>query len=189
MVPVFAAEWLAARTAELAERDGGLVIVLDDAHRADGPSSATLRLAARHWERRPVLLIVAYQDPRPGQTSASGVPPVLPEGRRRLFASERGTELALRGFTAGELTHLAVATGHPGLTPDAAAKLAGHADGNPQHLGHLLELVPMRSLVFGEGPLPAGGGLGGAVMARPASCAAPTRQSTVELRGGLGWVA
>lgn len=171
LAPVFAAEWLVGEL----RRHAALVVVIDDAHRADELSMATLRLAFRQLDRSPLLLVLAYQEPRPAaRGDVPGTPRVLHDGWARLFGGERGHALALGGLGPQELMELAVISGHPGLTPDAAAQLCQHTDGNPQHLTQLLDQIPMHSLVYGLGPHRTRG-LPGAVLARIASCERGTR--------------
>ena len=171
LAPVLATEWLVGEL----RQHGELVVVIDDAHRADELSMATLRLAVRQMDRVPLLLVLAYQEPRPAARGGlPGTPRVLHDGWTRLFGSGRGHGLRLDGLGPQELMELAVATGHPGLTPDAAAKLCRHTDGNPQHLVQLLDQIPMHSLVYGLGPHRTRG-LPSAVLARLASCGRATR--------------
>jgi len=124
---------------------GEMVLVLDDAHWADRQSQAVMRFAARHMFGLPVLIIVIYndEDPRAG----------LDDSWRRLFQSAHGGLLTLAGLTPEELVLLAVARGHFGLSPAAAARLHEHTGGNPLYASALLDQVPMRDLV--QGPLPA----------------------------------
>jgi len=171
LAPVFAAEWLVGEL----RRRGGLVVVVDDAHHADELSMATLRLAVRQMDHDPLLLVLAYQEPRPSARGGlPGTPRVLHDGWTRLFAGGRGHAIRLGGLDPQELMELAVAARHPGLTPDAAAKLCRHTDGNPQHLVQLLDQIPMHSLVYGLGPHRTRG-LPSAVLARLASCGRSTR--------------
>jgi DNA-binding CsgD family transcriptional regulator len=123
---------------------GETILALDDAHWADRQSQAALRFVARHMSGLPVLIIVIYNDEAP-----------LDDGWRRLFESGYGSQLTLSGLSPEELVRLAVARGHFGLSPAAAARLHEHTGGNPLYASALLDQVPMRDLVSGQGPLPA----------------------------------
>jgi DNA-binding CsgD family transcriptional regulator len=70
---------------------------------------------------------------------------------------------------------LAVAGGHPGLSPAGAARLHEHTGGHPLHARHMLDELPMRSIVYGHGALPAPRDVTVAVRSRLASCQPGTR--------------
>ena len=122
---------------------GETILVLDDAHWADRQSQAALRFAARHMTGLPVLVIVIYSDEVP-----------LDESWRRLFGSAHGSLVTLAGLTPEELVRLAVAQGHFGLSPAAAARLHEHTGGNPLYAGALLAQLPARDLAAGTLPAP-----------------------------------
>jgi DNA-binding CsgD family transcriptional regulator len=121
---------------------GETILVLDDAHWADRQSQAALRFAARHMTGLPVLVIVIHNDEVP-----------LDDSWRRLFGSAHGSLVTLSGLTPEELVRLAVARGHFGLSPAAAARLHEHTGGNPLYASALLAQLPARDLA--AGPLPA----------------------------------
>ncbi|GAA3818816.1 LuxR family transcriptional regulator [Sphaerisporangium flaviroseum] len=156
---------------------GGLILVVDDAHWADHPSMSVLRLAARRLAGGAVLIIVAYQTPGELSTlTCQGPFPELGDAWGRLLDSDRGLLLTLPGMSASELVRLAVACGHPHLSPAGAARLHEHTAGNPMHARHLLDELPMRSITYGHGPLPAPRSVAAAVRARLASCRPPARE-------------
>jgi len=124
---------------------GETILVLDDAHWADRQSQAALRFAARHMTGLPVLVIVIHNDEDPESP--------LDESWRRLFGSAHGSLVTLSGLTPEELVLLAVARGHFGLSPAAAARLHEHTGGNPLYASALLAQLPARDLA--AGPLPA----------------------------------
>ena len=136
-------------------RDAGeLLLVLDDAQWADRQSQVALRFVARHMLGCPALIIVI----QPGETG-------LDDGWRRVFESEQGTLLRLGGLGPDELVLLAAARGRFGLSPAGAARLYAHTGGNPLYASALLDQVPMRYIVSGQGPLPAPSTLAGTVTA------------------------
>jgi DNA-binding CsgD family transcriptional regulator len=122
---------------------GETILVLDDAHWADRQSQAALRFAARHMTGLPVLVIVIHNDEVP-----------LDESWRRLFGSAHGSLVTLAGLTPEELVRLAVARGHFGLSPAAAARLHEHTGGNPLYASALLAQLPARDLAAGALPAP-----------------------------------
>ena len=124
---------------------GETILVLDDAQWADRQSQAALRFTARHMAGLPVLVIVIHNDEDPESP--------LDESWRRLFGSAHGSLVTLSGLTPEDLVLLAVARGHFGLSPAAAARLHQHTGGNPLYASALLDQVPARNLAVG--PLPA----------------------------------
>jgi DNA-binding CsgD family transcriptional regulator len=157
--PVYLAQALAERLREA----GRVIVVIDDAQWADRLSLAAVRLAARRLAGAPVLVIVSHQGAE------------LDDGWRRLLDSDRGLRLELAGLPAGDLVRLAVACGHPGLSPAGAARLHEHTGGHPLHVRHLLDELPLHAIAFGHGSLPAPRGLAAAVRSRLAGCRAATR--------------
>ncbi|MBO3747659.1 AAA family ATPase [Streptosporangiaceae bacterium NEAU-GS5] len=157
--PVFAGQALARRLQDGRET----VLIVDDAHWADRPSMAAVRLAARRLLADPVMVVVASQ----GE---------IDDGWRRLLDSERGVRIALSGLTADDLIRLSAACGHPGLTPAGAARLHEHTGGHPLHARHLLAELPPHALSYGQGPLPAPRSLATTVAARIEACHPATRE-------------
>ena len=170
--PVFVGHALAGYL----HKAGTVILVIDDAHWADRLSMAALRLAARRLSTDPVLIVVIHQSP------GDAANPVHPEqntafddGWRRLLDSHRGVRLKLAGLPPTDLVRLAVACDHPGLSPAGAARLFAHTGGHPLYVRHLLDEVPMHSIVFGHGSLPAPRDFATAVRSRLASCRSRTR--------------
>lgn len=154
-----------------------LVLVVDDAHWGDRLSMAAIRLAVRRLNGDHVMVLVVYQSPSLVGTLANlGSAPVLDDGWRRVFESDRGMHLELAGLAARDLVRLSIACGHPGLSPAGAARLYEHTGGHPLHVRHLLAEVPMHSIVFGQGALPAPRGVAMAVRSRLSSVSPETRQ-------------
>jgi DNA-binding CsgD family transcriptional regulator len=156
--PVFLAHTLAAQL-----KGAEQVIVIDDAQWADRSSMAAIRLAVRRLAGEPVMVIVVHQST------------LLDDGWRRLLDSDRGARLELAGLPPSDLVRLAVVAGHPGLSLAGAARLHEHTGGHPLHVRHLLDELPMHSIVFGHGSLPAPKGIATATRTRLASCRQETR--------------
>ncbi|MEO3809476.1 AAA family ATPase [Sphaerisporangium sp. B11E5] len=172
--------WLVARSLALELRARGpLVLVVDDAHWGDQLSMTALRLAARRLADAMVLLILIHQTPGELSRPFTGGPfrelRELGDGWRRLLDTGRGARLTLAGLSAPDLVRLAAACGHPRLSPQGAARLHEHTGGNPLYVRHLLDEVPMHSIAFGHGPLPAPRGVAAVLRARLASCGPATR--------------
>lgn len=158
-----------------------LLLVIDDAQWADRSSLAALRFVARRLLSAPitdpVLLLVVYQPTGAGGDLAQpGPSPGLAEGWRRIFESERGSNLRMEGLSSVDLVELAAAGGHPGLNPTGAARLRAHTNGNPLHAQAVLDQVPLRSIAAGSGPLPAPRDLALIVADQLGSCAQRTQQ-------------
>jgi DNA-binding CsgD family transcriptional regulator len=170
--PIFIGQALVSRL----QRLQNAIVVIDDAHWGDRLSMASVRLAARRLAAEPVMLLVTYQPAGATRGIGDGHPsPGLDDGWRRLFDSDRGERLTLTGLRAADLMRLAVAGGHPGLSPIGAARLHEHTGGHPLHARHLLDELPMRSIVYGHGALPAPRDVAVAVKSRLASCQPGTR--------------
>ncbi|HEX6358183.1 AAA family ATPase [Actinophytocola sp.] len=157
--PVFLAHTLAAFL-----RGTERVVVIDDAQWADRSSMAAVRLTVRRLAGEPVMVIVVRQ--------GGG----LDDGWRRLLDSDRGVRLDLAGLPPADLVRLAVGAGHPGLSLAGAARLHEHTGGHPLHVRHLLDELPMHSIVFGHGSLPAPREIATTVRSRLASCQTATRE-------------
>ncbi|MDX6555527.1 MAG: hypothetical protein QOD86_1722 [Miltoncostaeaceae bacterium] len=129
-----------------AAADGPLLVVLDDAQWADGPSLAGLTYAMRRMYADPVMLAVASRDDAVGR---------LPGGLRRLAREEPGLDLALEGLRAHALAELAARLGGELPSPRAAARLREHTGGNPLHAAALLGELEPGALDRADLPLPA----------------------------------
>ncbi len=143
---------------------GELVLVVDDAQWADAASMTALRIAVRRLSTEPVLVLLVHQPPGPD------------DSWRRILDSDRGTRLTVTGLPAADLVRLAVACGHPGLSPNGAARLYEHTGGHPLHVRHLLDELPMHAITFGHGELPAPRGVAAAIRPRLNQCRRETRQ-------------
>src|SRR6185437_8289003 len=100
----------------------------------------------------------------------------LSKAWRQLLESDRGTRLPLDGLPPEELLLLAVANGHPGLSPEGAARLYESTRGNPDHALALLNLLSSHPTVTGAGPLPAPRDHALVITSRLATCDRRTRE-------------
>ncbi|MEH1126615.1 ATP-binding protein [Micromonospora sp. CPCC 206061] len=151
-----------------------LILVVDDAQWCDAPSMTALRVAVRRLTTDAVLVVVACRT----STRMAGSD-ILDDGWRRMLDSDRGASIVLGGLPAADLHRLAVSCGHPGLPPAGAARLHDHTGGHPSYVRQILDRVPMRSIVYGLGPLPAPATIARPMAARLASCRPSTRELVV----------
>jgi DNA-binding CsgD family transcriptional regulator len=126
-------------------RSGPLVLVLDDAHLADGPSIAALTFAARRLQADRVLLVFATRE----EGSA-----LLPPGLRRLI-SDRGLRITLGGLSVDEVRQLGTALAFGELSSRAATRLHDHTRGSPLHLRALMSELTLEQAEAIDTPLPA----------------------------------
>lgn len=124
--PLSVGQGLVARLTSLAE-DRVVVVVVEDLHWSDEPSSEALRFALRHVGSAPVLTVATVRPPFPGG---------LGEGWRRLVATA-GRVLRVRGLDESAVGELARALGRT-LPPSRAAQLRAQTDGNPLWVSALL---------------------------------------------------
>ncbi len=124
--PLSVGQGLVARLTALAEVKL-VVLVLEDLHWSDEPSSQALRFALRHVGSAPVLTVASVRPPFPG---------ALGEGWRRLVAAS-GRVVHLRGLDRQAVAELARAFGRT-LPDRRAAQLQTQTDGNPLWVSALL---------------------------------------------------
>jgi DNA-binding CsgD family transcriptional regulator len=141
-----------------------IVVVVDDAQWADELSMEAMQYAARRLRSEPIMLVLAF--------TGNG----LSKAWRQLLESDRGTRLPLDGLLPEELLLLAVANGHPGLSPEGAARLHESTGGNPDHALALLNLLSSHPIVTGVGPLPAPRDQALVITSRLATCDLRTRE-------------
>lgn len=151
-----------------------LILVVDDAQWCDAPSMTALRVAARRLSTDAVLVVVACRT-----STMMADSDILDDGWRRMLDSDRGALIVLDGLPAADLHRLAVSCGHPGLPPAGAARLHAHTGGHPSYVRQILDRVPIRSIVYGLGPLPAPATIARPMAARLASCRPSTRELVV----------
>ncbi|KXK59669.1 hypothetical protein AWW66_22980 [Micromonospora rosaria] len=111
------------------------VLIVDDAHRMDGPSTVVWRRLAAHAEQAPLLLVAAHsQDPArpPGRTAAVG------RSHEHLLRLAPFDEEEVADFLAQFL----------GAPPGATlTQWAGAAMGNPLHLRELVDVLLRENLI------------------------------------------
>lgn len=151
-----------------AARTAPVLVVLEDLHAADPASCALLAHVARRLDGVPAL-VVATRRPAP---EAPGLDAAVDAVRSRL----RVDELAL-GPLDPEATALVVAAHAPGLTADAAGRVARAAGGNP-----LLAREAARAAAAGRDPAE---GLRAAVR-RPVARLDPASRALVDAAAAAG---
>ncbi len=171
--PMLIGHWLAGRL-QLA---GNTVVVVDDAQWADDLSMEALQYAIRRLRSDPIMLLLAFRTSGdkpllPSQTGKFG----LSKTWRQLLEGERGSHFQLDGLPPEDLLLLAVANGHPGLTPEGAARLHESTGGNPDHALALLNLLSSHPIVTDIGPLPAPRDQALAITSKLATCDRRTRE-------------
>ena len=120
------------------------VFVVDDVHLADADSITALTFALRRLRADRVLAVLAARD-----DARARVPP----GLLRLVDAQSG-RLPLRGLGEVEIAELGIARGAGRMSARSAMRLRQHTDGNPLHLGALIDELPFEEL-DSSGPLPA----------------------------------
>jgi DNA-binding CsgD family transcriptional regulator/tetratricopeptide (TPR) repeat protein len=157
-----------------AEEAAPVVLVLDDAHWADGPSLAALAFALRRLGAERVLCVVVVRD-------VAAVPARL----GRLLTAAGTLRLPLGGLGPAELAELAEAAGGPALSERAAKSLHEHTGGNPLYCTALIAEVPGADLEEPGILLPPPRFYRLSVAQRLASCGVATRR-LVEAASVLG---
>lgn len=135
---------LVALLDRLHERDGPVVLVVDDGHWADVGSVQALVFALRRLGSDRVLTLVAARPLDGGRIDRV----------RALASGERGRTLRLGGLDVEGLVALGRALGSGELPLPAARRLLAHTGGVPLHARALFEEVDPAVLRSGEGPLP-----------------------------------
>jgi len=171
--PMLVGQWLAGRLQSVAAS----IVVVDDAQWADELSMEALHYATRRLRSDPILLLLSVRTqsdrPLPGEMAANTV---LSKTWRQLLEGDRGSWLRLEGLPPEELLLLAVANGHPGLSPEGAARLHESTGGNPDHALALLNLLASHPIVTDIGPLPAPRDQALAITSKLATCDRRTRE-------------
>jgi ATP/maltotriose-dependent transcriptional regulator MalT len=129
----------------MAQEPTPLVLLLDDAHLADGPSLAAVTFALRRLRAERVLVVLTV---RPEGVIR------LPPGLGRLVAAG-GARLSLGGLSVAEVQALAAVTGFGHLTERGAQRLQDHTGGNPLHLRALMADLTVAQVESVGTPLPA----------------------------------
>jgi predicted ATPase len=108
-----------------------VVLVVDDAHRADRPSLHALAFALRRLRVARVVAVVVVRDPANLR---------LPESLRLALTAEHGHHLRLAGLSVSELRALASEHGVDTLPEWALTRLYEHTLGNPSRIHALFDL-------------------------------------------------
>ncbi len=163
--------------AQLQSAGRKIIVIVDDAQWADELSMEAVQYAARRLRSEPIMLVLAFRGQNdllfPGDAVAGQG---LPKSWRQLLESDRGSRLALDGLPPEDLLLLAVANGHPGLSPEGAARLHESTSGNPDHALALLNLLSSHPIETGVGPLPAPRDQALVITSRLATCDRRTRE-------------
>jgi ATP/maltotriose-dependent transcriptional regulator MalT len=160
--PLAAGQRLLARVGAY-ERDGPLVVLVDDAHWADSLSLQALTFTFRRLQAERVLGLVLHRDAR------------LTDGLWRLASSDRGTVVRLPGLEADELLRLGDQLGIRHLSRRSALLLAAHTEGNPLYATALLEEFGGEAFAGLACPPPAPRAFRTATLGRLADAPAPAR--------------
>lgn len=140
------------------QADATVVVTVDDAHWMDAQSAGALLFAMRRlYGDRVLILIASWSDP-PARLGASWA--------RFLADAERVQRIRLPGLTAAEVCQLAASHGIGPLTLAAGERLREHASGHPLYVKALLEEIPLETLNFHPGALPAPHSFAATVLAR-----------------------
>ncbi|MET0910283.1 MAG: AAA family ATPase, partial [Ilumatobacteraceae bacterium] len=120
------------------------LVVVEDLHWADPPSSQALLTAARRFDHDGVVLLVTC---RPDVLSAD-------DGWNRLLAEHPSVvRVDLGPLSVDEIAEL-VDRGGARVSPERAAELHAHTLGHPLHVQTLLDELPPEALSDTGGPLP-----------------------------------
>ncbi|WP_320780344.1 helix-turn-helix transcriptional regulator [Streptomyces sp. CRN 30] len=162
----------------LAELQNGepVLVVVDDAHWLDVPSSQALTFALRRLRADSVLCLLAVRkadDPR------------MPGGLRRTVTDDTAVRLRLTGLAAADLIGLSARLLTEPLSPDAALRLHSHTRGNPLHCRALLEEAPEAAFRWPGATLPAPRSYTRSVLDRLARCG-PDARALVRAAAVLG---
>jgi DNA-binding CsgD family transcriptional regulator len=143
-----------------------VVLVIDDLHWADRPSSRAVLFALRRLRADKVLAIVST---RAGELDDPG-------WARFAGGDSRVTRVRLGGLSPGDLTELASALGLGVLSQRGASRLVAHTEGNALYCRALLDEIGIAALsAAGDRGLPAPRELSAVILTRVASLPATTQ--------------
>jgi ATP/maltotriose-dependent transcriptional regulator MalT len=150
------------------QKDGPVLLVVDDVQWADRPTLLALLFALRRLQADRVLALVAGRDE--ARTH-------LPEGLIRLFSDEPGATIQLHGFEVAELQALGAAVTGTRLPLHLAHHLRQHTSGSPLHARFLLEELPLERLrQAADVPLPAPRSFSAQVLDHLRACSSDAQQ-------------
>ncbi|HEY1711962.1 MAG TPA: AAA family ATPase [Solirubrobacteraceae bacterium] len=141
-----------------AQADAAVVVAIDDAHWMDTRSAGALLFAMRRLHGDRVLVLIASGPDPPARLG--------PSWARFLTDAERVQRIRLPGLSAAEVCQLSESLGVGQLTLAAGERLRDHTGGRPLHVKALLEEIPLDTLNFQPGALPAPRSFSATVMAR-----------------------
>jgi DNA-binding CsgD family transcriptional regulator len=128
------------------EKRGPVLVVIDDVHWIDVPSSRSLLFFLRRLRSDPLLVVLAS---RPRSLGRLG-----PSWERLLADPRLVRRIELSGLTTAEVRELAASSGWP-IPARGAQRLQEHTAGNPLHVSALLSQLPATALDDDAAPLPA----------------------------------
>ena len=141
-----------------AQASGSVVVAIDDAHWMDAQSAGALLFALRRLHGDRVLVLIAGRPDPPARLGASWA--------RFLTDAERVQRIRLPGLSALEVCQLSESLGIGQLTLAAGERLREHTGGQPLYVKALLEEIPLETLNFSPGALPAPHSFAATVLAR-----------------------
>ncbi|MDJ0788498.1 MAG: AAA family ATPase [Myxococcota bacterium] len=119
---------------------GGLVVVLEDLHRADVPSLRLFEFVLAELRATPVLFIGTYRDADLGRDAARA------SALGRIARGAESRFLELEGLSLGEVRELAqIRTGRP-ATDGVVSRLHEQSGGNPFFVTHLVNALATSSV-------------------------------------------
>lgn len=142
-----------------------VVLVLDDLHWVDRPSSRAFLFALRRLRVDKVLTVLSS---RLGELADPG-------WARFVSGDSRVTRIRLGGLSPADLTELASTLGFGALSPRAASRLAAHTQGNALYCRALIDEIGIAGLSTAEASLPAPRQLSAVILARVAVLPPPTQ--------------
>src|SRR6201996_517417 len=141
-----------------AQTEAAVVVAIDDAHWMDAQSAGALLFAMRRLHGDRVLVLIASRPDPPARLG--------PSWARFLTDAERVQRIRLPGLSAAEVCQLSESLGLGQLTLSAAERLRDHTGGQPLYVKALLEEIPLETLNFQPGALPAPHSFSATVLAR-----------------------
>lgn len=125
----------------------GIVLVLDDAHRADGATLQVLRQLVTWMARSPVLVLVTYR------ASEAGVDLLATTAS---LAAVTADHIELKGLSDNGIRELAASVGLESVDTPLLELLRTRTDGNPLFVRELAKLVASRGFSAAAAAIPRG---------------------------------
>ncbi len=149
------------------QSDAAAVVAVDDAHWMDAQSAGALLFAMRRLHGDRIVVLIASRSDPPGRLGTSWA--------RFLADAERVQRIRLPGLTGAEVCQFAESLGIGQLTVAAGERLREHTSGHPLYVKALLEEIPLETLNFQPGALPAPHSLAATILARLSELGADTQ--------------